>query len=48
MRADNMPFDSKKIKQFSKEWDFIITASSPYYPKSNGFAEKCVGIAKQI
>lgn len=39
MRADNMPFDSKKIKQFSKEWDFIITTSSPYYPKSNGFAE---------
>jgi len=34
--ADNMPFDSYECKQFSKEWNFIFTTSSPNYPKSNG------------
>lgn len=48
MRADNMLFNSIKMKQFSKEWGFTINTSSPYYLKSNGFAEKCVGIAKKI
>jgi len=48
LRADIMPFNSTKMKQFSEEWDFIINTSSPYYPKRNGFAEKLVEIAKQM
>lgn len=46
--ADNMPFGSNKCLQFSKEWNFKITTSSPYYAKSNGLAERGVGIAKYM
>ena len=31
--ADNMPFASKSVKQFSKEWHFNIVTSSPHYPQ---------------
>ena len=34
-----MPFASKSVKQFSKEWHFNIVTSSPHYPQSNGLAE---------
>lgn len=30
--ADNMPFDSFEFKQFSTDYKFKITTSSPYYP----------------
>lgn len=46
--ADNMPFDSYEFKQFSINYKFKITTSSLYYPRSNGLAEKFVGIAKKI
>ncbi|GBL82017.1 Uncharacterized protein K02A2.6 [Araneus ventricosus] len=46
--CDNMPFASIKMKKFSREWGFEIVNSSPRYAKSNGFAEKMVGIAKSI
>lgn len=46
--ADNMPFSSSECKQFSDSWNFDIITSSPLYPKSNGLAEKAVGIAKKI
>ena len=44
--SDNMPFSSFEFSQFSDKWAFKIVASSPHYPKSNGLAEKAVGIAK--
>jgi len=40
--ADNMPFDSKALKQFSKDWNFSIVTSRPYYLQSNGLAERNV------
>lgn len=46
--ADNMPFGSYEFKQFSIEYKFEIIISSPYYPRSNGLAEKFVGIAKKM
>jgi len=46
--ADNMPFESYEFKQFSVEYKFKIITSSPYYPRSNGLAEKFVGIAKKM
>lgn len=46
--CDNMPFGSYSFAKFAKEWSFEIINSSPHYPKSNGLAEKAVGIAKSI
>lgn len=46
--ADNMPFNSFEFKKFSHEYDIVITTSSPTYPQSNGFAEKAVGICKNL
>ena len=46
--ADNVPFNSKTFKDFSSSWDFCLVTSSPRYPKSNGEAEKYVGIIKMI
>jgi len=43
-----MPFDSYEFKQFSSDYKFKITTSSPYYPRSNGLPNKFVGIAKKI
>lgn len=43
-----MPYSSYKLQQFANDWGFKITTSSPYYPKSNGLAEKAVGIAKNL
>ena len=41
-----MPFGSKELYQFSREWEFEIITSSPEYPKSNGLAEKGVQVIK--
>ncbi|KAK9692713.1 hypothetical protein QE152_g34971 [Popillia japonica] len=46
--SDNMPFNSVKCRTFAEKWDIKITTSSPHYPKSNGLAEKAVGIAKNF
>ncbi|CAI6370722.1 unnamed protein product [Macrosiphum euphorbiae] len=46
--ADNNPCGSREFKQFAEEWHFNVTLSSPNYPKSNGLAEKAVGIAKNM
>lgn len=31
--ADNMPFNSLELINFAKQWNFIVTTSSPFYPK---------------
>ena len=46
--ADNMPFGSKRLAQFSKEWNFNIITSSPHFPQSNGLAERHVQTVKNI
>ena len=46
--CDNMPFSSYEFKEFARQWSFEIVNSSPIYPKSNGMAEKAVGIAKAL
>lgn len=43
-----MSFNSVQLKQFNEKWNFIINTPSPNYPKSNGFADKSVRIAKQL
>lgn len=46
--CDNQPFNSFKCREFAKDWEFKFTYSSPYYPKSNGLAEKGVHIIKNM
>jgi len=46
--ADNNPFNSFEFHKFAHEWNFQLTTSSPHYPKSNGLAEKAVGIVKSM
>lgn len=46
--ADNSPFNSIEFREFSNKYGIELKFSSPYYPRSNGLAEKGVGIAKQI
>lgn len=46
--ADNVPFASAEFKRFATAWNFQVVTSSPHYPRSNGLAEKGVGIAKSL
>ena len=47
--SDNGPqYKAKSFKDFSKEWGFIHTTSSPRYPQSNGLAEASVKILKRM
>ena len=47
--SDNGPqFASYKYKQFSNEWQFKHTTSSPHYPRSNGLAEATVKTVKKL
>ena len=46
--ADNMPFNSKKFHQFSRQWNFEVITSSPTYPQSNGLAERNVQTVKKL
>ena len=36
------------IEKKANEWGFELITSSPLYPKSNGLAERTVGIAKNM
>ena len=44
----NMPFNSKKFLQFSKQWNFEVITSSPTYPQSNGLVEHNVQTVKKL
>ncbi len=41
-------YTAMEYKQFAQEWKFEHQTSSPYYPKSNGLAEKAVQIVKRL
>ena len=46
--ADNMPFNSREFRLFSKEWNIKMVTSSPKYYRSHGLVERHVGIIKQM
>lgn len=46
--ADNNPFKSQECNEYYKSKDITIVTSSPHYPRSNGMAEKAVGISKNL
>ena len=47
--SDNGPqFRSQEFINFANKYDFIHKTSSPIYPKSNGFSEKYVSVAKNM
>lgn len=49
LESDNGPqYSSKEFKNFANEWNFHHQTSSPKYPRSNGLAEKYVGVAKAL
>lgn len=47
--SDNGPcYSSSKFQKFAKTWGFTHTTTSPYYPQSNGLAEKTVQTAMNL
>lgn len=49
IHSDNGPqFISKDFKKFCRDYGIQHTTSSPYYPKSNGLAEKTVQTLKRL
>ncbi|XP_036347586.1 uncharacterized protein K02A2.6-like isoform X1 [Rhagoletis pomonella] len=46
--SDNMPFNSYEFKRFCDQIGAKLTTTSPGYSQSNGFAERFVGIAKNL
>ena len=49
VQSDGGPqFVAKEFSDFSREWSFTHTVSSPYHSSSNGKAESAVKIAKRL
>ena len=46
--SDNGPQYSGAYKKFAKDYQFTHVTSSPYYPQSNGEAERAVGTIKRL
>ena len=47
--SDNGPqFDSRDMKEFASTYGFQHITSSPYYPQSNGLAERMVNTVKSL
>lgn len=46
--ADNMPFSSQRMREFSRDWCFEIVTSSLHYHRSNGLAERYLQTFKQF
>ena len=41
-------YSSHQFREFAREYDFCHITSSPYYPQSNGLAERSVKTVKQL
>ena len=49
IRSDNGPcYNSKKFQQFLQCYNITHHTSSPHHPRSNGFVERMVGVAKKL
>ena len=49
IRSDNGPcYNSKEFQQFLQHYSFTPQTSSPNHPRSNGFIERMVGVAKKL
>ena len=49
IRNDNGPcYNSKEFQQFLQHYNITHQTSSPNHPRSNGFVERMVGIAKKL
>ena len=49
IRSDNGPcYNSKEFQQFLQHYNITHHTSSPHHPRSNGFIERMVGVAKKL
>ena len=49
IRSDNGPcYNSKEFQQFLQCYNITHQTSSPNHPRSNGFVERMVGVAKKL
>ena len=49
IRSDNGPcYNSKEFQQFPQCYNITHQTSSPNHPRSNGFVERMVGVAKKL
>ena len=49
IKSDNGPcYNSKEFQQFLQCYSITHQTSSPNHPRSNGFVEKMVGVAKKV
>ena len=49
IRNDNGPcYNSKEFQQFLQRYNITHQTSSPHHPRSNGFVERMVGVAKKL
>ena len=49
IRSDNGPcYHSKEFLQFLQQYNITHKTSSPHHPRSNGFVERMVRIAKKL
>ena len=49
MRSDNGPcYNSKEFQQILQHYNITHHTSSPHHPRSNGFVERMVGVAKKL
>ena len=49
IRSNNGPcYNSKEFQQFLQHYNITHHTSSPHHPRSNGFVERMVGVAKKL
>ena len=49
IRSDNGPcYNSKEFQQLLQHYNMTHHTSSPHHPRSNGFVERMVGVAKKL
>ena len=49
IRSDNGPcYNSKEFQQLLQCYNITHHTSSPHHPRSNGFVERMVGVAKKL